>query len=108
RAWLGDNRGALEALEEYVGREPDETKAANAWAIAEILRLGHGMEEQADYVENSVFYQIREPQALFRVLGEWEKDRRFVPVQIDQERGMITGMVLERKPNLTPELAATQ
>ncbi len=106
RAWLGDNRGALEALVEYVGREVDETKAADAWALGEVLRLGQGMEDVADYVEHSALFQIRDAQVVFRVLGNWEQQRRFVPVQIDQEHGMITGMVLEQKPNLTAELAA--
>src|SRR5262249_34772185 len=108
RAWIGDNRGALEALGEHVQRQKDETKAADAWALAEVVRLGQGMEDQADYIEHSVFFQIRDAQALFKTLGGWEQERRFVPVQIDQDRGMITGMVLERKANLTPELAATQ
>lgn len=108
RAWLGDNVAALQALEEYVEREADETQAADAWALAEVLRLGHGQEENADYIERSFFFQIRDAQALFRVLGVWEQERRFVPMQIDQERGLITGMVLERKQHLTPELAATQ
>jgi tetratricopeptide (TPR) repeat protein len=108
RAWLGNNHGALEALDQYVGREPDENQAADAWALGEVLRLGHEMEDVADYIEHSVMFQMRDPQALFRVLETWERERRFVPVQVDQERGMITGMVLERKPNLTPELAASQ
>jgi tetratricopeptide (TPR) repeat protein len=41
-------------------------------------------------------------------MSEWERERRFIPVEINQEQGLITGMVLEKKPNLTPELAATQ
>src|SRR5207248_10597141 len=31
RAWLGDNRAALEALDRYVALEPDEARAADAW-----------------------------------------------------------------------------
>src|SRR5438105_3729773 len=45
RAWLGDNAAALEALDRYVGLEPDEARAAEAWALAEVLRCGYGLEE---------------------------------------------------------------
>src|SRR5262249_9060528 len=48
RAWLGDNRGALEALDRYVALEADEGLAATAWELAEVLRLGRGMNSDAD------------------------------------------------------------
>src|SRR5205085_1439533 len=37
RAWLGDNVHALEALDRYVALEPDEARAADAWALGEVL-----------------------------------------------------------------------
>ena len=48
RAWLGDNKAALEALDRYVALEPDEKRAAEAWTLGEVLRFGQGMEDQAD------------------------------------------------------------
>src|SRR5205814_6472147 len=38
QAWLGDNAPAVEALGKYVELEPDEVKAGEAWALAEVLR----------------------------------------------------------------------
>ena len=50
RAWIGENATAIEALDRFVALETDESAAAEAWTLAEVLRCGHGMEEQADYV----------------------------------------------------------
>src|SRR5262249_2815573 len=51
RAWLGDNRGALEALDRNVGLEMDQARAAAAWSLAAVLRQGHGMDSEADVIE---------------------------------------------------------
>jgi tetratricopeptide (TPR) repeat protein len=101
RAWLGDNRGGLAALDRYVSLEPDETKAGDAWALGEVLRFGHGMEDQADYVEHSVLFQIRDPQRLMAFLQQWEQERRLFGVQVNEQEGMINGIVLERSGLLT-------
>jgi tetratricopeptide (TPR) repeat protein len=100
RAWLGDNARALEALDRYVALEPDETRAAAAWDLGEVLRFGHGMEDQADYVEHFVIYSIRNPQTLFGFLQKWEEERRLVGVNVQQEEGIVTGMVLDRGTGL--------
>jgi tetratricopeptide (TPR) repeat protein len=96
RAWLGDNGRAVDALDRYVEFEADEGRAAAAWALAEVLRLGHGLEERADYREYSVSYQLRDPNPLFAVLQEWERDRRLVGVQASQEEGVLSALVLEK------------
>lgn len=108
RAWLGDNRGAIEALDHYVGLEPDETRASAAWAIAEVMLVGKGMEDVTDYVEYSALFQIRDPHQFSTLLEEWQREKRFVVYQVNQEQGMVTGLVLEKKAALTPELAVTQ
>jgi tetratricopeptide (TPR) repeat protein len=100
RGWLGENRPALEALDRYVDLEPDESRAAAAWALGEVLRLGHGMEELADYREFSVTYQVRDPNPLFNLLQEWERDRRLIGVQASQEEGVFSALVLEKLPVL--------
>src|SRR5262249_43490810 len=43
RAWLGNNVAAVQALDEYVRREADESQASDAWALAEVLRCGTGV-----------------------------------------------------------------
>jgi tetratricopeptide (TPR) repeat protein len=95
RAWLGDNRAALEALERYVRLEPDEDRAAFAWALAEVLRFGQGMEDQADYVEHTALFQIRDPQRLFQLLQEWQQEHRLAAVQVRQQEGVVSGVVLD-------------
>jgi tetratricopeptide (TPR) repeat protein len=108
RAWLGDNAGALEALDRYVALEKDETRAADAWALAEVLRCGFGLEEQADYVEHAAAFQIREPQRLLQVIDTLQQARVLVVTLLREEEGILAGMLLEQRPVLTPELAARQ
>lgn len=101
RAWLGENRTALDALDCYVSLEADEQRAGAAWALGEVLRCGTGLEEEADYLEHLVEYQIRDPQPLVRTLGEWEQARRLIVTQAVQEQAAITAVVLETLPTLT-------
>src|SRR5262249_13952513 len=49
KTWLGDNHGAVEALEKYVEREANEPRASEAWGLAEVLYLGDDMLETADW-----------------------------------------------------------
>jgi tetratricopeptide (TPR) repeat protein len=108
RSWLGHNAGALQALDRYVSLESDEARAADAWALGEALRFGHGMEEQADYVEHAAVCQILGPQEVFPLLQDWDRKHRLIGVQVRKEEGILTGLILERPPDLTPELAATR
>jgi tetratricopeptide (TPR) repeat protein len=96
RAWLGDNGRALDALDRYVDLEADEPRAVAAWTLGEVLRLGHGLEERADCREYSVGYQLRDPNPLFALFQEWERDRRLVGVQASQEEGVLSALVLEK------------
>jgi tetratricopeptide (TPR) repeat protein len=96
RAWLGDNADALEALDRYVTLEADEGRAAAAWAVAEVLRFGQGMEDQADYVERSVIFQILDHQKFFEFLSTWQDEGALYAVQLDQQQGLLTGIVLDR------------
>jgi len=106
RAWLGNNRGALEALEKYVETERDEVKAAEAWALAEVLRLGDDMIEAADYLQHSVSFAFRDPKGIETLLGEWQRAGRLIGVRADQEQGMISGLVLEEVTQLIGAAAA--
>jgi tetratricopeptide (TPR) repeat protein len=108
RAWLGDNGRSLEALDRYVTLETDDGRAAAAWALGEVLRFGAGMEDQADHVEHFVVMQIRDPERLFQFLQEWERERRLTGVQVRQEEGVVSGLVLEKVTALTAESAAEQ
>lgn len=101
RAWLGDNAGAIEALDRHVAVEADEQQAANAWALAEVLRLGRGMEEQADYREYSYLYPVRDTRPILQMLQEWEQTRKLTGVRVDQEQGILSAMVLETGPVIT-------
>ncbi len=108
RAWLGDNTQAVEALDRYVNLETDEAKAGAAWTLAEVLRCGHGMEKESDYVEYSILFPLRDPQRILRQLDAWGKERRLVEGRVDQEQGIVTGVILQPVTGLTPEHAAQQ
>jgi tetratricopeptide (TPR) repeat protein len=94
RACLGDNRGAVEALDRYVELETDEPRAADAAALGEVLRCGAGMEDEADYHEYSLLYQFRDPQAVNQLLRDWIDGRRLIPLQTGQD-GPLAALLLE-------------
>jgi tetratricopeptide (TPR) repeat protein len=96
RAWLGENAPALEALDRYIELEADEARAAAAWTLGEVLRLGHGLEEQADCREYTVSYEARDFNPVMALLQEWERDRRLVGVQSNQQEGILSALVLEK------------
>lgn len=108
-AWAGNNAAGLQALDEYVAKETEETQAAEAWAMAEVLRFGQGMEDQADLVMHAATLGLRDPRAFVEILGELEKEGRLTGAQINQEQGILRAIILEAPgPALTPELAARQ
>lgn len=101
RAWLGDHAGALDALDHYVNLETDESKAAAAWTLGEVLRLGHGMMPFSDYVEFSEIFQIRDPQSISAILQQWQAEGRLLVAQPHENDPIFSGLILERQPSLT-------
>src|SRR5262249_39051430 len=108
RAWLGDNPGALAALDRYVSVESDASKAAAAWALGEVLRQAHGMENDADVIDHWVMYRITDPQRVSTCLQEWQTQRRLLVMQAREDQPVFSAIVLERPVALTPELAAAR
>lgn len=58
RAWVGDDRGAIEALDEYVRQATNEQEAAEAWCLADAIRLDGGTESESDYPLYFASYSI--------------------------------------------------
>jgi tetratricopeptide (TPR) repeat protein len=109
RAWLGENRPAIEALDSYVGLEPDLANAAAAWALAEVLRLGDGLEEVADYIEYSFMLSVRDPQPVSACLQEWQNQNRLIVMQAEENQPVLSAWILEPlPPSLIPGAAPTQ
>jgi tetratricopeptide (TPR) repeat protein len=100
QAWLGENPASVESLGNYVEREADEAKAATAWALAEVLRCGHGMEKEADYVENRAVLVLSDIRPLVNLLQVWEQGRRLVGARSDPEQQTISALVLDEVPSL--------
>ncbi len=103
RAWYGDNPAALEALERYIELEQDEDQGAAAWALAEVLRSGQGMEDSSDYVNYHVIGEVRDGNAIANLLGELEQEYRLIGTQVDEQTQVLTAMILEKVQSLTPE-----
>lgn len=109
RAWLGDNRAAIEAFDQALRHERDDSRAAEMEALAQVLRQGWGLEDLADYVETSYLLQIRDPQRLVQVLQDWNQDRRLIimPSAPEEEQaGIINGLVLDRQASLVTGASA--
>ncbi len=96
RAWLGDNKGALDAIDRYLDREADEAAATEMATLAEVLRCGQGLEEEGDYKQHAFFYQIRSVDGINALLQEWARARRLVVLQApDEENEAFMALVLE-------------
>jgi tetratricopeptide (TPR) repeat protein len=108
RAWIGDNAAAIEALDRFVALETDESAAGEAWTLAEVLRCGHSMEDRADYREYSASYQVRNPEALVALLKYLEESHRLVGMQVSEQEGILSGLIVEPLPVLTAGSAGGQ
>lgn len=100
RTWLGDNRRALEALGRSIDNEPDEAKAEEAGALGEVLRCGLGMEDETDHLEHRAYLEVRDPEAIGKLLNAWSDANRLVVVNVDREQGIFSALVLEQVPDL--------
>lgn len=67
-AWAGENSRALDTLKRYVELEPDAEAAAEAWDLAEILRLGVGAEDASDCLLHVARYELLQPEPMFEQL----------------------------------------
>ncbi len=105
KAWLGDNRGAVEALERYVTLESNEAQAAAAWTLAEVLNYGWGMEDRANWREYGGLYQVRDPRALVGLINEWATQHRLIALHPDEEHGLLTGILVDQQPTLAATIA---
>ena len=100
RAWLGDNQRAVEALNRSIELETDDDRAEEAGALAEVLRMGLGMEEETDYLEHRAFMQIRDPEPVGKALNDWGNAGRMLVVNANREEGIFSALILEDTPDL--------
>jgi tetratricopeptide (TPR) repeat protein len=103
RAWLGDNRTALEALDRYVQLEPVEPRAADAWALGQVLRQGRAMGNDADVIEHSAIYQIRDPQPVSQCFQSWQDQRRLLVIRAGENDPVTSMLILEKVTSLTAD-----
>src|SRR5262249_3699541 len=75
-------------------------RAEEAGALVEVLRCGHGMENDTDHLGHAFMMPIRDIQAVMRLFGSYEQAGKFRGAQVDQERGMVFGTLVEEVPSL--------
>jgi tetratricopeptide (TPR) repeat protein len=86
RAWVGEHRGAIEALDEYVRQVGDEKEAAEAWCLAEALRLGVEEGQDQDLTLHFLTYHVADFHRFLDAVGQ---DKRIVEVQQGQQAVMF-------------------
>jgi tetratricopeptide (TPR) repeat protein len=96
RAWMGENAKAVETLGKYVEMESDESRAADAWKLAQTLMFARGLEDQADFVQHTLLYQLRDPKFFFGLLDKLRDENRLVNVQISEDQTSLSGVLLEK------------
>ena len=94
RAWLGDNRAALEALNRYLELDPDEERTTIAATLTELLRFGEGLEDECDYHEYAFAFQMKDPSGVNKLVNEWYTSHRLI-VPPNQAEGQFVALVLE-------------
>jgi len=99
-AWLGEQPKAVEALLKSVELETDDHRAEEAAALAEVLRCGQGMENDADYLEHGFVFPIRDPGPIMQWLQGMAEARRLLGIQQDREAGAMSAMIVEELPTL--------
>jgi tetratricopeptide (TPR) repeat protein len=96
RAWMGDNRAALEALDQYIERAASDADAAEAAALAEVLRCGQGMDDLCDHVHHTITVQIRDPRPLQALLNEWMSSHRLLPLEYEgQQESQLHALLID-------------
>jgi tetratricopeptide (TPR) repeat protein len=94
QAWLGENRKAVDALNRYLDLESDEPAATEAAALAEVLRMGHGLFDEGDYCMRMIGLPIRNAEPINRLLSDWNESGRLVRMASEQEN-VFEALVLE-------------
>ncbi|QJW96395.1 tetratricopeptide repeat protein [Frigoriglobus tundricola] len=99
-AWLGEQPKAVAALAKSIELETDDYRAEEAGALAEVLRCGFGMENDSDHLGHAFVMPMRDPNTVMRLFGAYEQAGKLRGVQVDQERGMMFGVIVEELPSL--------
>src|SRR5262249_11580514 len=76
--------------------------AAEAETLAEVLRCGQGMEDEADYVEHTMTTQLRDAQGFVNQLAKLEQERVVAGLRLDEEQRILVGVILEPAPVAVP------
>jgi tetratricopeptide (TPR) repeat protein len=100
RAWLGDNRKAVDDLNRSIELDSNDTRIEEASALTEVLRCGEGMEEDTDHHEYAATFEVRDGAAVGQAFQQWGETGRFVVFESDREKGRMQGMILEDTPDL--------
>jgi tetratricopeptide (TPR) repeat protein len=100
RALLGDNPRAIEALSRSLDLEANEAALEQAGALVEVLRLGAGMEDEADYLEHRALMQLRESEPVSKAINDWGNSGRLLVVNANQEEGNFSALILEEVQDL--------
>lgn len=95
RAYLGDNRKAIDALNRSI--ELDEIDVATGTAaLVVLLRCAAGMENESDFVTHRLMMQIRDPEPISNLLNSLGEQNRLVGLNADRENGVFNCLVLEQ------------
>jgi tetratricopeptide (TPR) repeat protein len=95
RAWQGENRKAIDALNRSIDLD-DGATATEAAVLVEVLRCGRGLENEADFVTHRAVIEIRDPDAVGSYLNQLGEQQRLVGLNADRESGIFNCLILEQ------------
>ena len=99
RAWVGDNRKAIDSLTKSAELAENAGEQAEAIMLAEVLRGGRGLESLSDFTEHRFYMKVQDGPAFSKLFSEWANADRLIVLGSDEENEILNAIVLE-KPSL--------
>jgi tetratricopeptide (TPR) repeat protein len=98
-AWLGNSAEAVEALNKSIDLEIDDSRAEEASALVELMKIAVNMQDETDYPVYLSLYQIRDGKTVSQFIDVLLKESRLLAPNID-ERNFFTARICEQIPGL--------
>lgn len=95
RAWLGDNKRAIELLVKATELSDDTAEQVESMVLGEILRSARGLEANSDYLEHRIYFQIKDGPAFAKLFNTWATTDRLMVMNSDEENATMSALVLE-------------
>jgi tetratricopeptide (TPR) repeat protein len=106
RAWNGEDRKAVDALNKSLELDSDAALLEEAGALIEVLRSSISFEKDTDYVTYQGIARILNFDRINEVLGQLMKEMRLLPLRRgeEQDQSSLAAYILQKLPEFSLQL----